>query len=170
MTMERRASALNELSAPLGALIHTVNNALAIIATTTYALQLEQRLSDEDADALLSGIDTARAAFSNFDPIVRSRTKVEVAVVGVPVTELSSTLSALTGRAIAVTWRDLPPPVTDLTGATRRLIAALWTAADDLDATSLFATASVSSGCVRASVQAADGRQWGPVDIGVAAA
>lgn len=170
MTLETRDSALNELAAPIGALMHSVNNALAVIATTTYALQIEQRLSDEDANAILGGIDAARLAFADFEPMARSRGKPEVAVQGPIGTELSSSVSALAGRAITVAWRVPPPRVADVTRSTRRLIAALWTAADELSTGALEVTAGVDHERVVVWVKAPDGRSWGPGAIGVPAA
>lgn len=168
MSLERREQALDELAAPLGALVHSVNNALAVIATTTYALQLENRLSDADADAILGGIDSARLAFADYEPIVRSRHAPKAPIAGLPMVDIGSSVSALAGRIVTLHWQVLPPPVTDLTRATRRLIAALWTAADELGAVNLTVTTSVNDARVRVSVQAPDGRVWGPVDIGTA--
>lgn len=169
MTLETRDSALDELAAPIGALMHTVNNALAVIATTIYALQLEQRMSDEDADAILGGIDAARVAFADFEPIARSRSKPEVAVAGRIGTELSSSVSALAGHTIIVAWLVPPPRVADVTRSTRRLIAALWTAADELAANELAVTAAFDHERVVVSVKSPDGRSWGPAAIGVPA-
>ena len=166
-TLDRRDAALAELAAPLGALLHTVNNALAVISTTTFALQIEQRLSDADADAILGGIEAARVAFASFEPIVSSRGAPETAVPGILPLELGSTVSAMVGRATQVQWQGAPPHVSDLTRATRRLLAAVWTATDELAATRVTVIPSVVNGCVSVSVTTPDGRVWGPVPIGV---
>ena len=168
MIFERRDAALDELAAPLGALLHNVNNALAVISTTAFALQMEDKLSDADAEAILGGIEAARVAFADFEPIVRSRGSPEVAVPGAPQVDLSSSITALTGRPTVVRWEGMPPRVTDLARATRRLIAVLWSAADELGAAQLLVTSSTEGGRVLVSVRVTtDGRVWGPVPIGV---
>lgn len=166
MSLERRDVALDELAAPLGALLHTVNNALAVISTTTFALQIEQRLSDADAEAILGGIEAARVAFEDFEPIVRSRGAPEVPVPGMLPLELSSSVTALRGRPTKVHWQGAAPQVRDLTRSTRRLIAALWTAADELGASQLGVTSSVHDGQVTVAIRQGEGPVWGPVPIG----
>jgi hypothetical protein len=164
MNMERREAAIDEFAAPLGELLHTLNNALAAISTTAYALQIEQRLSDEDVDAILGGVDSARTAYAALEPLVRAR-GAERAIAAALIIDASTSVTALVGRPVTIRWATHPPMVSDMARATRRLIAALWTAAEDLQADTLVATCSVRGSIVDVAVATPDGRTWGPVEI-----